>query len=100
MIRDRPKESAVKRPDDTGRAAVTLWQVNGFVSAGQRPAGQRPALPRCPHCKDVIGVYEPVVVEVANGVCETSLAADPWVYGSAHPCFHRSCFEELRAGRS
>lgn len=53
---------------------------------------------RCQHCNDVIGAYEPMVVENHHGVHETSLAADPGLYETEHPCFHRACWIETHHG--
>jgi hypothetical protein len=55
-------------------------------------------LPRlhCRHCDAVIGVYEPMVIETPQGPRHTSLAADPELYDSDDPCFHSSCFAEVR----
>jgi hypothetical protein len=52
---------------------------------------------RCRHCGDVIGAYEPMVVETHQGPRETSLAADPALYETEHPCFHRACYVDVRA---
>jgi hypothetical protein len=46
----------------------------------------------------VIGAYEPMVVEHRTGSRETSLAADPALYETDHPCFHRACYLEARGG--
>ena len=47
---------------------------------------------RCRHCDDVIGAYEPMVVEMPHGPQHTSLAAEPALYDSEAPCFHRDCY--------
>ncbi|HEY6522835.1 MAG TPA: hypothetical protein VIY10_03645, partial [Solirubrobacteraceae bacterium] len=43
---------------------------------------------------DVIGAYEPMVLETPHGRLQTSLAAEPGLYGSDAPCFHRACYAE------
>ena len=55
-----------------------------------------PALPRlrCRRCADVIGAYEPMVLETPHGLRHTSLAAEPELYGSDVPCFHHACYAE------
>ncbi|HEY1715367.1 MAG TPA: hypothetical protein VGG07_20865 [Solirubrobacteraceae bacterium] len=55
-----------------------------------------PVLPRlrCRHCADVIGAYEPMVLETPHGPLQTSLAAEPGLYVSDVPCFHRVCYAE------
>lgn len=54
-----------------------------------------PSLPRllCHHCRDVIGVYEPVVlVDDAGGVRETAAAAERGLALLPGLRFHRACF--------
>jgi hypothetical protein len=53
-----------------------------------------PVLPRlrCLRCADVIGAYEPMVLETSGGPRHTSLAAEPELYGSDARCFHRACY--------
>ena len=51
---------------------------------------------RCRHCHDVIGTYEPMVRETRQGRAETSLAAQPWLYDTDQPCFHRACYVEVQ----
>ena len=50
---------------------------------------------RCRHCDDVIGAYEPMVVETHHGPRETSLAAHPALYDTQCPCFHGACYAEM-----
>jgi hypothetical protein len=59
-------------------------------------SGLEPVLPRlrCLHCADVIGAYEPMVLEAPHGPRHTSLAAEPELYGSDARCFHRACYAE------
>jgi hypothetical protein len=49
---------------------------------------------RCRHCHDVIGAYEPMVLETHRGRSDTSLAADPGLYETDLPCFHRTCYDQ------
>lgn len=55
-------------------------------------------LPRlyCGHCDDVIGAYEPMVVETPHGPRHTSVAAEPALQYTDERCFHRSCYTEAR----
>jgi hypothetical protein len=55
-----------------------------------------PPRQRCRHCEDVIGVYEPMVLETPHGPRHTSLAAEPDLYGSADRSFHRACYLRAR----
>ena len=64
---------------------------------GRRPVTTPHAL-TCAHCGDVIGVYEPLVLETASGRHDTSLAADPGVIQSARPGYHRACYELVHDG--
>lgn len=55
--------------------------------------------PRCPHCKDAIGVYEPVVTVGIDGQPrETSLLREPQLKGLEADCYHLECFAESRPG--
>ena len=54
-----------------------------------------PARLRCRHCHDVIGAYEPLVLKTPRGPLQTSLAAEPGLYGSDAPCYHRACYAEI-----
>lgn len=49
---------------------------------------------RCRHCDDVIGAYEPLVLETPHGSRHTSLAAEPGLYETDAACFHRDCYAE------
>lgn len=57
------------------------------------PRGRRPPLPRCEHCGDVIGVYEPLVVGGDAGRRTTSLAAEPALGDAEVCCMHLACAE-------
>lgn len=59
--------------------------------------GQRYPRMVCHHCGDVIGVYEPLVLETAVGRHDTSLAADPDALESDSPGYHRACYELIHA---
>jgi hypothetical protein len=59
--------------------------------------GSAPPRPRCAHCLDVIGAYEPMIVCGRNSEPrETSLTAEPWAYETDLPRFHRVCFQLAR----
>jgi hypothetical protein len=50
--------------------------------------------PRCELCGEVIGVYEPLIYAHANGVRESSRAADPGLSASAAgSLYHAACYE-------
>ena len=51
---------------------------------------------RCTHCGDVIGVSEPLIVNVGAEVRETSRAADPEVPVPRAEHYHRDCFTALK----
>ena len=46
----------------------------------------------CRHCDDLIGTYEPMVVQTASGPRHTALAAEPGLMQTELPCFHRACY--------
>jgi hypothetical protein len=50
--------------------------------------------PRCELCGEVIGVYEPLINVHADGVLESSRAADPSLSaGTTGLLYHASCYE-------
>ena len=56
-------------------------------------------LPRCGACRDVIGVYEPLV-HVFDGLARrTSRAAEPHIQLSGTRCYHLACYEKLEDER-
>jgi hypothetical protein len=56
--------------------------------------------PRCVDCGDVIGVYEPLVAMVGDGIPrETSRAAEPrWVAAAPGAIYHSDCYRTRRMG--
>lgn len=54
---------------------------------------ERSRRPRCAWCGDVIGIYEPIVVEGAGARRVTSLAAEPELLASPLAKLHRDCWE-------
>jgi hypothetical protein len=50
--------------------------------------------PKCDHCAEVIGVYEPVVVVTDGEVHETSRAAEPTIGSEQGARYHRTCYVE------
>ncbi|HTZ87831.1 MAG TPA: hypothetical protein VL988_04900 [Solirubrobacteraceae bacterium] len=51
---------------------------------------------RCEHCRDVIGVYEPVVTMIDGEPLRTSRAVALGHLRGA-PCFHEGCFKRSRS---
>lgn len=49
--------------------------------------------PRCDHCRDVIGVYEPLIALTPAGPLRTSLVVSPWLWDAGHSCYHGACHE-------
>lgn len=48
----------------------------------------------CAHCGDVIGVYEPLVIEAEGSARLTSCAAEPQLLRRPPGvCYHRDCYE-------
>jgi len=50
--------------------------------------------PRCPRCRDVIGVYEPIILLLDGRARETSRAAEPDVDGRGER-YHWHCYAQL-----
>ena len=48
--------------------------------------------PRCSHCGEIIGVYEPLVVRSRGEVRETSLAAAPELPLPGTENYHLACW--------
>jgi hypothetical protein len=53
------------------------------------------AAPLCDHCKEVIGVYEPLVRVTDGQVHEGSRALEPTSSDGEGQHYHRACFERL-----
>ena len=51
--------------------------------------------PTCVHCRQTIGVYEPLIRVREGYPRESSRAAEPDALCVAEPCYHRDCFEQL-----
>ena len=48
--------------------------------------------PRCRHCDDVIGMYEPMIV-LADGLARrTSRASEQETGGHSGECYHHACY--------
>lgn len=50
--------------------------------------------PRCDHCDEVIGVYEPMVIVNSDEVRMTSRAAEPAIVAETGERYHRTCYLE------
>jgi hypothetical protein len=61
-------------------ALVSTW--------GREAAGP----PRCRHCGDVIGIYEPVILRLPGGDHRTSRLAEPDLFGDERDWYHELCF--------
>ena len=49
--------------------------------------------PRCPHCGDIVGVYEPYILVFDKGQDHSGPAADPLDAGGVLATYHRACYE-------
>lgn len=58
-----------------------------------RAEGEGAGPPRCRHCGDVIGIYEPVIVRLPGGDQRTSRLAEPHLFTGAGDWYHELCFE-------
>jgi hypothetical protein len=52
--------------------------------------------PRCRHCEDVIGVYEPMIVYADGRARRTSRAVERDVGEHMGECYHYACYLEAR----
>ncbi len=50
---------------------------------------------RCIHCRELIGVYEPIIILSGADARVTSRAAEPQLSHERSDCYHRHCWEEL-----
>jgi hypothetical protein len=50
---------------------------------------------RCHQCRDVIGVYEPMIVLADGQARNTSRAAEPDDREPVGECYHRACFTQV-----
>lgn len=60
------------------------------------PVGHGP-LPRCGSCGELIGVYEPLLVEGPGGAKVTSLASEPELELRDLLCWHPACADAASA---
>lgn len=68
----------------------------GHIAGVGDPSADREPLRRvrCAYCDEVIGTYERMVLDTHHGARETSLAADPSLYGTEQACFPRYCYRQ------
>jgi hypothetical protein len=77
-----------------GLSCQATLSIGMQIHHGEGPDGQPPgdARPRCVACRDVIGVYEPLVHLLDGFARTTSRAADPGVSSAAGEHFHLDCY--------
>lgn len=73
------------------RPTGTLPAAHPGPAAGRRPVTTPHAL-TCAHCGDVIGVYEPLILNRDGEIRETSLAAERDVVLARGAHYHRVCY--------
>lgn len=76
---------------------MKLGRTPPIVTVTMEPSSDQPLapFPRCGACRDVIGVYEPMV-HVFDGLArQTSLAAEPQIKCSGDGCYHLGCYGAL-----
>jgi len=49
-------------------------------------------IPKCDHCGEPIGVYEPMIAMIGEEARETSRAAEPSTVSASTARYHRSCY--------
>lgn len=64
---------------------------------GPTPLRHEP-LPRCRLCRELIGVYEPMLIEGPDGARVTSLAAEPDLDLQDLLCRHPACADTMSDG--
>ncbi len=52
-----------------------------------------PSRPRCQHCGEIIGVYEPLVLVREGTPYTTSIAAEAHLFPTVEACYQRACYE-------
>jgi hypothetical protein len=57
------------------------------------------AAPRCQRCKDVIGVYEPMIVLSEGRARDTSRAAEAGGASPVGECYHHACYAQAHGER-
>jgi hypothetical protein len=55
--------------------------------------------PRCVACRDIIGVYEPLVHVLGELAWHTSRAAEPEVVTADGELYHAECYQGIGQGR-
>jgi len=80
----------------TGREAVSVGDREVDVSWEASPAEPRP---RCGLCGEIVGVYEPAVLQTQQGARETSLAREPSPLSPDRSAvwYHGGCYRDLPA---
>jgi hypothetical protein len=72
---------------------VAWWLPAGnLFSRSVAASSEDLRLPRCPHCREPLGAYEPIVMVRDDEIIRTSRAAA--VDLSSGPCYHERCFEQ------
>jgi hypothetical protein len=56
-------------------------------------------MPRCHHCGDVIGTYEPMIVVADGETRNTSRAAELATGEPTGECYHQSCYAHANHDR-
>jgi hypothetical protein len=102
---DRSQDSGHAAVSDHLRACGQGSAERGCLPTSPQAESRRDAalemhqLPRCAHCGDVIGVYEPLVMPVGRDVLQTSYAAQPDL-PSHGEYYHGDCYPERQADSS
>jgi hypothetical protein len=55
--------------------------------------------PRCAHCRELLGVYEPLIWKTSAEAVRTSLLRNPEISrsGGSGRVFHHACYEAIAA---
>jgi hypothetical protein len=80
------------RRQRTGLIRIQQARVMRRVPVAQEATME--GTPRCHHCGDVIGVYEPMTVLVRGEARRTSRAAERHTGTLDGECYHSACYAE------
>jgi hypothetical protein len=90
-----------KNPDGAGFLIADAMDRMGLSDSerlGSPPANQQQL--RCAACRDVIGVYEPLVHVLAGLAWRTSRAAEPQIGAAGGDSYHLECHTRFADGRA
>lgn len=87
-------DSHVCWPQTFVNSARTDADSRCVASVFMAPMRKKPmtGILRCHHCRDLIGVYEPLIVLIDGQTHETSRTCIQESVGVVEECYHRDCY--------